>query len=429
MNRIYDRLIEELDPIPIIDVHSHLDVTRPQSQDIGDILFYHFLRREFASAGGDDEFLVSDKPLEERVDYFLKRLPMIKNTATYWCAKKILRDLYGLEEGLNEGNWRDVNRRITETSNDNTWPEVLLTKRLRIHKCLCCIDSISDSRNEGLKRRPFLLPHLEAFSFGPIYLESLMSSIRGGDGTIPENLESALEKFDALIDYNLGEGIRSFGSAIDESLVILPARDESAEKAYRNYFCGKALSFDEKNMLVTRFLYRFLEAIKGKGVAQWYLGAAWKFGGRKVDYGYGESYIYVNHQLTQNLIKVFKDFPGVKFNLMCCAESLSQELTIIARMLRNVSLLGFWWHNLFPSYIERLISERIEALPANKWMLVGTDAYTCEWCYGKISLVKGCLARVLARKIEQDYLTIDDAKFLASRILYENAREIYSLDL
>jgi len=424
---IYNRVIEELDRIPIIDVHSHLDIARPQANDIGDILFYHFLRREFSSAGGDDGFLVSDRPLEERMAYYLKYLHLIKGTSTYWCVKKILRDLYGLDEDLNESNWRDVNGQIMGTRDDSSWPEALLTKRLGIQKCYCCINDVGDRQNEVIIRRPFLLPHLEAFSFGPNYIESLMAFV-GKDDALPEDLGSALGKFDKLITSNLRRGIRSFGSAIDEDLVIIPAEDEKAEQIYRDLYHSKEISVLDKNILVTKFLYRFLETIEGKGVAQWYLGAVWKYGGRKGSYDYGESYIRVKHELIPNMIGIFKEFTGVNFSLMYCSESMSQELTIVARMLHNVTLLGFWWHNLFPSYMGKIISERIEALPANKWILVGTDAYCCEWSYGKVSLVKRCLAKVLARKIEEEYLTMNEAKSLARRILYENAREIYSPD-
>jgi hypothetical protein len=266
MNEIYGRLIEELDQIPLIDVHSHLDINRPQAKDIGDILFYHFLRREFSSAGGNDEFLASSRPLEERIEYFLKYLPMIRNTATYWCARKILRDLYGLEDDLNKGNWKDVNGLIMENSDDHSWPEALLAKRLKVLKCFCCIDDLSDGRIERFKGRPSFLPHLEAFSFGPNYLDSLMSFIRGKDGSFPDNLRSAMGRFDELISHNMGMGVKSFGSAIDEDLIILRGGDGSAEEAYRNYSLGKASSLEERSILVTRFLYRFLEAIRDGGV-------------------------------------------------------------------------------------------------------------------------------------------------------------------
>jgi hypothetical protein len=361
------------------------------------------------------------------MSYFLKYLPFIENTATYWCANTILRDLYGLEGDLSEDNWRPVNQRIAETSGDDYWPRTILTGRLGIQRCFCCVNEFDDTRAEQFRRKPFFSPHLEGFSFGPNYLESLISFIKHDDDSPPESLGSALDRFARRVNESLRQGIRSFGSAIDEDLAIVSAEDAEADMIYGDFISGREISVEQKHILISKFLYRFLDVIREKGVAQWYLGAAWKFGGRKGKYGYGESYVYVNHNLVPNLLKVFKDFPDVNFNLMYCSESLSQQLTIVARMLSNVSLLGFWWHNLFPSYVEKLISERIEALPANKWILTATDAYTCEWCYGKLSLVKGCLARVLARKVEEGYLTLDKAASLARRVLYDNPREIYHI--
>ena len=72
---IYEDLRRELKNIPKIDIHCHLKLETPNAQNIGDILFYHWVRREFFSAGGDDEFLVSERPLEERVNYFFQIFP------------------------------------------------------------------------------------------------------------------------------------------------------------------------------------------------------------------------------------------------------------------------------------------------------------------------------------------------------------------
>lgn len=420
-----ESLSEELDRIPIIDVHSHIDPERPQAKNIGDILFYHFLQREIVSAGGDDGFFSSQVPINEKVAYYLRYVPLIENTATYWCQRKILKDLYGFD--FSDKNWEILNKKIAMAGDDPSWPEKLLVKNLNVKSCLCCTSDATERKRETFSKYSFLLPHLESFSFGPNYLESLMAFIGAEHGAYPENLDSALESFTELIVKNIRMGIRSFGSAIDENLDIMLSEDAEVRRIYRDYVSGKELSQRERNALSTRFLYQFLQTIEDRAVAQWYLGAAWKFGGRKGEFGYGESYVYVNHKLIPSILKVFKDFPKVKFNVMYCAEALSQQLTIIARMLPNVTLLAFWWHNLFPTYIEKLISERVEALPANKWILVATDAYNCEWSYGKLSLVKKCLAKVLARKIDEGYLTVDNAISLAWRVLYTNPCEIYKI--
>jgi hypothetical protein len=97
-------------------------------------------------------------------------------------------------------------------------------------------------------------------------------------------------------------------------------------------------------------------------------------------------------------------------------------------MLPNVSLLGFWWHTLVPNIIEQLIAQRIESLPANKWIAIATDAYSVEWAYGKVKIVLECLARVLSQKIEEGYFSEKKAIELARRILYDNPKEIYNMD-
>ena len=66
-------------------------------------------------------------------------------------------------------------------------------------------------------------------------------------------------------------------------------------------------------------------------------------------------------------------------------------------------------------------------LPANKWILVGTDAYMVEWSYGKVCIVRDALARVLARRVREGRLSEKEALFIARRVLYENAKEVYGL--
>ena len=127
------------------------------------------------------------------------------------------------------------------------------------------------------------------------------------------------------------------------------------------------------------------------------------------------------------MVSVFKDFPEVKINLMYASLSTSQELIIVSRMMPNVSLLGFWWHTLFPNTIEAIISQRLEALPANKWIAIATDAYSVEWAYGKVNLVLHSLAKVLSKKIEDGYLSEKKALWVAQRVLYDNPKEIYNL--
>ena len=424
--KIHRNLLKELKEIPAFDVHCHLKLEKPQAQNIGDILFYHFLRREVCSAGGDDNFFISkDASLDEKVDYFLKYLPLIENTTSWWCVKKIFRDLYGLEEPLNQKNWMKIEEKIEKTKNDDSWPEKVLKGNLKIEKSLCCYNRFGSLEEEKRKERSYLSIHPEGLIFGPLLGKGFI------DGLPTEkkcaNLKDASASVHTITHQMLKSGLKSYGIVFDYLFQPVFLSEEKLDQIYLGYLRGESLTDEELNALSTHFLYQFLETIKGKVTIQAILGVIWGFGAVKWQTRSGESFVMISNNLIPALVQVLKDFPQVNFNLFYCTKSLSQPLTIIARMLPNVSLLGFEWHNLFPTYIEELISERIDALPSNKWILVATDAYNCEWSYGKFSLVLECMAKVLTQKIEDGYLDFDRAIFLARKVLYENPKKIYKL--
>jgi hypothetical protein len=420
-SRYNDELAEKIKALPKIDVHCHFNLEKPQSQNIGDILFYHFLKREINSAGGDGNFLSSDASLRDKMDHFLEFLPLIKNTGTFWCVKKILKDIYGVDE-LNKITWKSVQEQIEKTKTDYDWPRKLLVEKLKIEKSLMCGKLWN---KEELNRKPYLLPHVEDFGFGVGYLRRILQ-FKCGENTFPASLKEALDEFTVAVEKNISFGVRSFGFTIEDTFRIEDEQREKAGEIYQKFIDKKELTLEEGNILATKLFYRFLESINGKAAAQLYFSGVWEYK-KNMKFDQGESYVVVDHRIIPDFIRVFKDFPGINFSLMYCGEALSQQFTNISRMLPNVSITGFWWHNLFPVYVEKLIQERIEVLPANKWMLVGTDAYNCEWSYGKTSLVLDCLINVLNRKIEKGYFNIEEALSFSKRILYDNAREVYRI--
>ncbi len=54
--------------------------------------------------------------------------------------------------------------------------------------------------------------------------------------------------------------------------------------------------------------------------------------------------------------------PGIRFQCFLSSAHANQALCTLARELPNFSLAGYWWHNFFPSFIERVMSERLDML-------------------------------------------------------------------
>jgi hypothetical protein len=66
-------------------------------------------------------------------------------------------------------------------------------------------------------------------------------------------------------------------------------------------------------------------------------------------------------------------------------------------------------------------------LPVNKQMGFFSDAYTVEWVYAKLVIVRAQLARVLSEKIEQGQYTFDEALNISRSILFESPRDLLAM--
>src|SRR5207237_5127712 len=105
----------------------------------------------------------------------------------------------------------------------------------------------------------------------------------------------------------------------------------------------------------------------------------------------------------------------------------NQSLCTLARELPNFSLAGYWWHNFFPEFIQQIIAERLDMVPANKQIGFFSDAYCVEWTYAKALLVRKQFARVLAEQLEQRQSSLAAALKIARSILFESPQTLLGM--
>ncbi|MCX7917849.1 MAG: hypothetical protein N2589_06990, partial [bacterium] len=344
--KIYEKLKEEIKNIPIVDIHSHLNPLFPQARSIEDIIFYHFIRREIHSSGGDDNFFVSNASLEEKIDYFLKYLDFIENTSNLWCIRKIFKDLYKVNE-INKKTLMEIHNKIQKTKEDPIYPEEILKKKLKIEKTFCCKNwkENLDGYTKGEKSYFEIL--LEGLSLGPILGQVFLEFISDGKvKNFKESKEKLLKHFEKIVNLEY----KGIGIAFDYQFEYLPYTENSVELLYEKYLKNENLEIHQLNQIMSYFIDIILDFLKNKHITiQIYLGALWgAFGQIGLKLRLGESFAIYSHNTIPSLLKIFKNFEDINFNIYNCVENYNQELTILARMISNVSLLGFWWHNLYP---------------------------------------------------------------------------------
>ena len=213
--KYFENLLHSIKELPIFDVHSHISIDQPQCRDLSDILFYHFMRRELYSAGlKDDNYLVSNTPFEERIGEFFKYKPLVENTTTFWCIKKILNDIYHVTDGdIRPDNWKDLQQQIIQKGRDFSYPKSILN-RMNAQCSLICENHWSQ---EGLARNQFLIPlyeDLDLFHFDPTRNLSLLDLIAKEYGGLPENSDQAQQSIYDFFKKKSQSGIRYFTAFI-----------------------------------------------------------------------------------------------------------------------------------------------------------------------------------------------------------------------
>ena len=77
--------------------------------------------------------------------------------------------------------------------------------------------------------------------------------------------------------------------------------------------------------------------------------------------------------------------------------------------------------------MERILDEWLSAVPCNKIFAFGADTTSPFMMVGYAIQARHGIANVLERKVQRKEFDTDTAKFVAKRIMNQNAREFFSL--
>jgi hypothetical protein len=95
----------------------------------------------------------------------------------------------------------------------------------------------------------------------------------------------------------------------------------------------------------------------------------------------------------------------------------------------NVYAYLSWVHIISPETGRRLLHELIETVPSNKIMAFGGDSITVEIAYAHAKMARRLVTRVLSEKVDEGYMTEEEAILLAQRVLRDNPAALFKLRL
>ncbi len=128
-------LCEELNSIPLLDIHTHLVDGKLAARGLHDILFYHMSVSDLYGAGCPSGARLTQYPgwpteeeAHQRIQEALPFLKYVTNTSISWGIRLVLADLYGWKEPVDAGNWQRLDSLIRERADDRAWQREVMRR-------------------------------------------------------------------------------------------------------------------------------------------------------------------------------------------------------------------------------------------------------------------------------------------------------------
>ena len=142
----------------------------------------------------------------------------------------------------------------------------------------------------------------------------------------------------------------------------------------------------------------------------------------------GNENIITNSDPT-HLINLIIEYREARFDLFHGGYPYTSAWATLAKNFANVYPDLTWVHIISPEIGRRLLHELIETVPGNKILAYGGDSVTVEMAYGHLRMARDVVSRVLSEKVQEGYMSEEEAIVLGRKMLRDNPAALYGIDL
>jgi len=394
------RIYGELDSFAIIDPHTHINALEPASTSLADILGYHYYT-ELAHSAGMPREQIEDPDLEpkERVARLIENLGPMDNTVQYSWFVEMVQVLFGFDEDrVTPQNWEPLYDTAAERMADEGWArQVLDTSKLDA----VFLTNDFDDPLEGFDTQVYI-PCLRAdelvFRLADPKVQRRLEEASGAAVTDVASLKSAIGD---LFQHFKSNGARACAISLPPDFSPTEITAGRADTAIEGVLSNVGTPRDSDTKAASHFVFWTLTEF----CADFQLPFDLMIG---VNRGVYESGVFQGQDLYDSRVSLlqykalFNAFPQVTFPVSVLASVTNQELVSYAWIFPNVLTSGHWWYSNTPSFIERDLAARLEAVPHTKQIGYYSDMYKLEFALPKFNMYKRVLAKVLAERFVID---------------------------
>jgi glucuronate isomerase len=422
-------LFAEIDTLPIIDIHTHVNWKTGTAANIGQILSYHYYTELANSAAREEGGFPFDDP-RELTRLILPRLQLLRNTVQYDWLMTISREyLYLDPEIWQPENWEVIYDRSVEVMDRPEWREELLAQA-SIERVF--LTNQYDDDLEGLDTTlysPCLRTEPFFQSLERVAERNGLGRFLGRPLRTLEDLRAALSlAFDKFMAHGMGYAALSTPANMQSTFVT----DEEAGQLLQRAISGGSFSEAERRTWSAYVLNAIAEACRRTG-KPFHLMIGVDRGVYTQGVPSGQD-LFDSVNSLRGFDYLFNAFPDVSFPVAVLSDTSGLELAAASWIRHNVYPSGHWWYANQPTEIARELRRRLDVVPANKLIGYFSDAYYLEFILPKFRMWKFELALVLAERMERSLLhpnmepfAMDDALTLAEDLLLNNPARLMGL--
>jgi hypothetical protein len=411
MTSNYEKLLQYLEALKIIDTHEHLVCERDRlNRDVDILTLLHLYEYvDMTSAGyqpreGENVFvnnrcLDTSVPLEDRWALFEPYLQNIKYGSYYRPLKIALKDIYGIDD-LNHNTYMEATDRIRAANRKGLYKSILRDRCL-IETSLVQNGCIDDQDPADIFTP--LFASVNTYDYSSLDFVNMLSERNN------VQISDYQTYLDLLGNYMIGckqNGTVGFKIAAGQYV------EPDMEKACQSF--GEVLNGakPEKELIGTTLDYIFEKCVELDWPVAVHCGIWWDY--RTVD--------------SKPMIDIVTRYPEVRFDLYHLGMPFVRDTIFIAKNFPNAYLNLCWTYIISQSITEQAIQEIIDTVPVNKIFAFGGDScWSVESVYGHLKMARQTLAKALSERVENELLDLDGARHILKLWMYDNPVAFYRL--
>ncbi|MFN3193329.1 MAG: glucuronate isomerase [Aureliella sp.] len=393
-------IFEELNSLVLIDSHTHINPHSPASENLADILGYHYYTELAHSAGMPREHI--EEPgisPREKVQRLASGLGHLDNTVQLSWLLEAAKELFDVDiDRLDESNWEQFYDSAQAKFDQPDWEEQVL-KKSGIEAVFLTNDFDDDLHGFNTQRYiPCLRTDELVFHFWKPEVRQRLAKCSGIEvASISDFANAIAQRFEHFV----ANGVKACAISLPPFFAPERVEDTTAENALRSVLKeGNQASGDQLQILSNWVFWKLAENCDQHG-----LPFDLMIGVNRSVYPAG---VFQGQDLYDSRVsliqyqELFNAFPNVTFPISVLASVTNQELVSYAWIFPNVVCNGHWWYSNTPSVIHKDLSHRLEAVPRNKVVGYYSDMYKLEFALPKFAMFKRCLSKILSEHFVRD---------------------------